>query len=491
MSALPEVVQKYFEREGIAARRPLVLTFDGGWKLLDLQGDAAAFGLDALAPEALERQFRELCIGYSQVRAQHLAMVGLPQGATVDLHLVPERDRLHLALLDAAERHAQEREWQQRAQEAKLELEQQRKARRALEQTSRRASERASALEQAQALNRALIAALSHEFRAPLNAIQSCLSLLETRLLGDAAGLNLLGWIRRSAGQLEQLGDNLVALGTLADGQSIRLRPRRVHLDGMAQELSAAFEPLARLKRVAFQLRVSERGHEAPILDELRLRQVLINLLAHTLRRTQRGGVSAGLTWDGRHLAILVTDTGPSLSAAERSMLYSAELPPAAAAAEHGLELYVVQQLVAQLGGRIVAEVLGGSGMRLSITVPAMDARVVERERQKPSSWPAQTRARIALPDAEQGELLRLLLTELGFAAELILADEVMTGAAPVDGVVVLAALQAPLAFRLRARGCRAFLVGVGAESQAHFDALLEPPLTVEQVRRVLGSAAA
>lgn len=177
------------------------------------------------------------------------------------------------------------------------------------------------AKEEAERANQAksrFLANVSHEFRTPLNAILGFSELLLARPSGGERR-EFLETIRDGGQTLLKLVDEVLDIARAESGH-----PR---LDYQAFALSPALNSVARMARAeaaakGLALRV-EFASDLPMtvrLDEARLRQILLNLLANAVKYTERGEVrlrASLLACDPEghraELGLVVGDTGPGI----------------------------------------------------------------------------------------------------------------------------------------------------------------------------------
>ena len=100
--------------------RALLLSFDAGWRLRDIRGDAVYYGVDGSNPEKSVQMLRDLFIGLPLDEPQGLPFVELPNGTSAHLHLIPDRDAYHVLLMDAAAERDRQRATQQLGNEQAL-----------------------------------------------------------------------------------------------------------------------------------------------------------------------------------------------------------------------------------------------------------------------------------------------------------------------------------------------------------------------------------
>ncbi len=106
-------------------------------------------------------------------------------------------------------------------------------------------------------------------------------------------------------------------------------------------------------------------------IDEIRLRQILINLLSNALKFTARGGMRLTLRMPGEVMEFEVADTGPGIAPENLTRIFEpferAVPKEARAVPGIGLGLTITKLLVEILGGRISVESEEGKGSRFKV----------------------------------------------------------------------------------------------------------------------------
>ncbi|MBL8348644.1 MAG: PAS domain-containing protein [Rubrivivax sp.] len=246
-----------------------------------------------------------------------------------------------------------------------------------------------AARDEAEQANRAksrFLAQMSHELRTPLHAITGFAQLLErdprAPLTPQQAGF--VSEILHGAQHLLELINEVLDLGRIEAGR-LQLQPEAVALPALVQECLALVQPLARerdvlLREARFAARVDQTW--AVRADRMRLKQVLLNLLANAVKYNHRGGevdlaVDAVQAVDGGPggpaVRIAVRDTGPGLDDASVDRLFR---PFERLGAEHGavegtgIGLALSRRLVLAMGGRIGVDSRPGEGSRFWLELP-------------------------------------------------------------------------------------------------------------------------
>ncbi len=504
----PPEVERDLARLLLARVNPLVLEFAPDWALRDLRGDAARFGFDGAPAESL-RQLHDLFLGTPLDGTVDLSFVQMPNGRSAHVQLVAHELGHRVILLDAQEEHDRQQNQQQSGNEAVLVSHQKTRAIGQLRRIRDELEQQRARLQEANALKNALIATLSHDFRTPLTSIFGYLHLLETRRPLEDSMRQSLRAVRRNATYLFSLAENLLEYGRSESGATV-LNPSVVDLGAIAADIEAMFRPLAFEKALAFDIVVDVAGDARPMLDEMRLRQVLANLLSNAVRYTVRGGVSVRLAWHAGALELSVTDTGIGIPDEFRERVFVAFNGGAQNGSKGaGLGLSIVKRLVAQMHGNLELESRLGVGSCFRVVLPALGQA---EERSAATSTPALDevwiRGRSALvvdDDPDIAQLLELLLGDLGFrvsssgdaasAVTRALAD-------PPDVLVVDVELPGlsgnTVVYRLRAQGYTGHIVTLSAtpteEARANAlaagaDTYLTKPINIEQFVRAMNRA--
>ncbi len=139
------------------------------------------------------------------------------------------------------------------------------------------------------------------------------------------------------------------------------------------------YQPIADERNLRFSGWVDNQIPDLVMVDMLRVRQVMGNLLGNALKFTEQGSVSVDITWeaiDDKHgvMNIDITDTGIGISPAAQATLFQ----PFSQANEgksprfggSGLGLWICHQLIHKMGGEITLESQLGKGTSLFITLP-------------------------------------------------------------------------------------------------------------------------
>lgn len=477
-------------REVLVQRgHPLLLSFDRGWRLRDVRGDAAFHGIDAASPERGVQQLQDLFIGLALDDDQHIPFVELASGRSAHVHLIADGEGFHVLLVDAEEARSRERAQQQLGHEAMLAGHEKSRAIGQLKEIRSQLERQRASLEEANALKNALIATMSHEFRTPLTSIFGYLHLLEQR--GDAQAGPALQAIRRNATHLYALAENLLEYGRDEAGGSL-LNPVAIDLASLRMDLEAMFLPLAADKGIGFRATLELADPAVPRFDEVKLRQVAINLLSNAVRYTARGEVACALRWHEGRLALEVRDSGIGIAPEFQASVFKPFNRGGQAGSKGaGLGLSIVRRLVAQMHGSLALESQAGVGTTFRVDLPGSTV---------PAATVADAKGRSVLvvdDDPDVADLLVALLDDLGYRTRVVADAERAIEQALADRPdVLLVDVELPgmsgnaAVYQLRSQGYRGRIVMLSATAtgdaraaslRAGADAYVTKPLNLEQ----------
>jgi signal transduction histidine kinase/DNA-binding NarL/FixJ family response regulator len=358
------------------------------------------------------------------------------------------------------------------------------------------------------------LAGMSHELRTQLNGILGYAQLL-------ARDDRLDGGQQESIRHMDVCGQHLLHL--INDVLDIaKLEAGKLVLHSSEVELSKCLDEIVALIRVSsfkaginFRYEPSPLWPEAVLLDEHKLRQILLNLLTNALKYTPQGEVGLrvfcyprGQSW---HLRFEIWDTGIGIDVTDLERIFEPFIQINGGAAGAGLGLTVARRLAELLDGRlnVISQLNSGSEFTLELNVPGTRTQVLTpaESRCRRIVGTRGPRRRILIAEDKQANrlLLKQILESLGFdvceaadgaaaielalteAPDLILMDLVMP---EIDGFDAVRRLRSdprvPASLPIVAISASAF-DKTRIESQvAGCDAFLSKPISFEEIARVL-----
>lgn len=222
------------------------------------------------------------------------------------------------------------------------------------------------------------VAMLAHELRNPLAPIVSAVALAERKLDDPERLAWCLAIVKRQMTHLTRLIDDLLDVGRVAKGQ-IRLERRRVKLDEVIAAAVEAVRPMCDKRQ--HELSLELLAHPVVRGDEVRLTQVVTNLLSNACKYTPEGGrIDVQLDADDDHARLSVRDTGvgitPDLLPRVFDLFTQAARSLDRSEGGLGIGLAVSKRLVEMHEGTISAHSSGpGCGSEFVVKLPLFKAQ--------------------------------------------------------------------------------------------------------------------
>jgi len=237
------------------------------------------------------------------------------------------------------------------------------------------------AAETANRAKSAFLTNMSHEIRTPMNAVLGFSEILRQQE-DDARKKKYLDSIHTSGEALLSLINNVLDLSKIEAGK-LELQFSSVSLRSLLREMETLFFHRAENKGLSLVTRTASGVPDRVVLDDTRLRQVLINLIGNAVKFTDRGAVTvsadcgADETSGPVDLLIQVEDTGIGIPADQQAGIF---LPFQQVAGQKqseyggtGLGLSITRRLVEIMGGRISVESREGVGTVFRVTLPGVE----------------------------------------------------------------------------------------------------------------------
>jgi len=269
-----------------------------------------------------------------------------------------------------------------------------------------------SAAEEATRAKANFLATMSHEIRTPMSGVIGMLEMLSYTPL-DQEQRKIVGTIDESAQMLKQILDDILDFSKMEAG-ALTLESSPLSLRSIVDGVARMLAPLSSSKGLHVDSQFDFRIAEFHLGDDVRLRQVLFNLVSNAIKFTEAGHVDLQLTLHkaterDQTIRLSVTDTGIGISDERQANLFKPFAQADASTTRRyggtGLGLSICQRIVSQMGGSISLQSALGQGttVLVELTLPISES---EAEAQQERGRHAVLRENIG------GTLGRILIAE-------------------------------------------------------------------------------
>jgi PAS domain S-box-containing protein len=225
------------------------------------------------------------------------------------------------------------------------------------------------------------LANMSHEIRTPMNAIIGFSELMKGRVKDDKSEEYLKGILAGGKNLLALIEDILDLSKIEAGKMDIRWEPANPH--GLCEDIAQIFAARTAEKGIEFHIEVSPELPQGLILDEVRVRQILLNLIGNAIKFTEKGSVTLRVKTESAvadrsaiDLIFEVQDTGIGIPVNQQEMIFEAFRQQEGQSTRKfggtGLGLTITKRLVEIMGGRLSLESEVGKGSIFRVHIPGV-----------------------------------------------------------------------------------------------------------------------
>lgn len=226
------------------------------------------------------------------------------------------------------------------------------------------------------------LAVMSHEIRTPLNGVLGVAALMERELTQDAMRPYVRTILDSGQSLLRLLTDALDM--SRAEAGVMTFETGVVSLDAVARDLTALWCPRAAEKALTLAVTCDTPGAGHVVADEVRLKQLLNNLIGNAIKFTPSGEVAVHIAarpdGDDACLTVSVDDSGPGVTEDAAAAIFDPFNTGRAGreGAGAGLGLAICRQIVERLQGQIAVRrsPQGGARFTFDLRLPLASAEI-------------------------------------------------------------------------------------------------------------------
>jgi signal transduction histidine kinase len=230
--------------------------------------------------------------------------------------------------------------------------------------------------DQANSAKSQFLAKMSHELRTPLNAIIGYTEIMLGGMAGEVPAnmKQLLDYIHTNGKRQLDLVNDILDLAKVESGKLV-LQYAPANPQKMVGEVLESVRSLAIKKDIGLVLDVAEETPEVVMMDEKRVKQIVVNLLSNSLKFTKKGSVTLKLgpdTSTSWYMAVVDTGIGIPADALERIFNPFDQVDSTDTRTEKGtgLGLSMVKQFVEKMQGTITVTSELGKGSTFKVVLP-------------------------------------------------------------------------------------------------------------------------
>lgn len=223
------------------------------------------------------------------------------------------------------------------------------------------------------------LANMSHEIRTPMNAIIGFSEILKNRVT-DKKNLSFIEKILKSGDNLLELINDILDLSKIEAGE-LKIQKSNSNIYNIVNDISSIFSRTINEKPINFNVKIDNNVPESIIIDPLRVKQILLNLVSNALKFTEKGSVSLNINSTIIKksnnklidLHIQVKDTGIGIPQNQTEAIFQSfrqvEGQSTRKFGGTGLGLAITKRIIDLMGGNISVESEINNGSTFKVTL--------------------------------------------------------------------------------------------------------------------------
>ncbi|WP_071191792.1 PAS domain S-box protein [Trichormus sp. NMC-1] len=242
---------------------------------------------------------------------------------------------------------------------------------------------------QAETANQAkseFLANMSHEIRTPMNAILGFADLLQSAVT-ETPIASYVQAITTSSRTLLALINDILDLSKIEAGK-LELHYEPIDLRSLIREIIQIFNPTATAKNLIIRSTIEDTLPQSIYIDEIRLRQILFNVVGNALKFTEKGEIQISIRAHSYFtnneekiwLEISVEDTGIGIDRHQQQSIFEAFVQSVGQSNRKyggtGLGLAITQRLINMMGGMVTVQSELGIGSIFTFVFPTVSPAI-------------------------------------------------------------------------------------------------------------------
>lgn len=412
--------------------KPLVVAIDENNNFVSHFGELDDYKLPQFEIGQSCAESLPFLIGLEEEAYVALPLVNFNDDNVCSVNIIRINSNRFVVLLEAVDEHEREQLATQESNETKL--------------LYRKLQHLTEKLEVANSTKSRFISGMSHELRTPISSILGYSNLLAKKYSDTDEEYKYVKAIEGNTQYLLSLIDNLLEHAQLeADKIIINIAP--FALNDLIANIGIMFGAQAEKSNIVFNLDTDDSLPKVIYSDQIRLQQVLINIIGNAFKFTEKGSITVKFSWQDEKLNVVVKDTGPGISAENQSSIF---VPykrfNAVDKKGAGLGLSISATIANKLNGRIDVESKLGEGSKFRLVVKAKSANAIRNNRHDDPQPSGKKRVLIVEDDSFLIELLKIYLHDSGFSTlTAVNGKEALDVCAQEEVELVLLDMQLPI----------------------------------------------